>query len=67
MSLIIHLYSRNDICSLKLWRSYQRKKRKKKTACNFQTMTMNSVVIPHDERPNGNLGIFANIKLFVVS
>ena len=43
------------------------KKTKKKTACNFQTMTMNSVVIPHDERPNGKLGIFANIKLFVVS
>ena len=43
---------------------------KKTTAYNFQTMAMNSFVTcttPFDERPNGNLWIFANMKLFVVS
>ena len=54
ISVIIYLYSRNDICSLKLWRQYQsrtqfpRKTKKKTTTCNFQTMAMNSFVIPHD-------------------
>ena len=46
--------------------SSENKTKKKKTACNFQTMAMSSFVIPHDW-PNGNLCIYANIKLFVVS
>ena len=41
-------------------------KKKKKAAYNFQTMAMKSVVMPRDW-PDGNLFIYANIKLFVVS
>ena len=40
--------------------------KKKKAAYNFQTMAMKSVVMPRDW-PDGNLFIYANIKLFVVS
>ena len=53
ISVIIYLYSQNDICSLKLWRQYQPRtqlprKMKKNAACNFPTMAMSSFVISHD-------------------
>ena len=46
--------------------SSENEKKKKKAAYNFQTMAMKSVVMPRDW-PDGNLFIYANIKLFVVS
>ena len=38
-------------------------------ACNFQTMAMNSAVMPHDliKGRIGNFSYMANMKLFVVS
>ena len=57
ISVIVYLYSWNDIHRLKLWSInlelrflWKRKKNKKQktTASNFQTMAMNSFVIPHD-------------------
>ena len=63
ISVIIYLYSGNDkimeVVSTSNLVSSENVKKKKKTA-------MNSFVIPHDW-PNGNLCIYANIKLFVVS
>ena len=46
--------------------SSENEKKKEKAAYNFQTMAMKSVVMPRDW-PDGNLFIYANIKLFVVS
>ena len=53
ISVIIYLFSRNDMCSLKLLRLHQPRtqfpmKTKKTIACNFQTIAMNSFVISHD-------------------
>ena len=53
ISVIIYLFSRNDMCSVKLWRQHQPRtqfppKTKKAIACNFQAIAINSFVIPYD-------------------
>ena len=56
--------------SLKLWGQCQpqtqfpqktKKKKKRKTACDFQTMAINSFVIPHDLM-RGQMGTYAYLQ-----
>ena len=65
--VIIYLYSQSNMCHLKLWRQCQPrtqfpwKMKKKTTACNVQTIAMNSYVIPHDLM-RGQMGTYAYMQ-----
>ena len=62
-NIIFYLYSRNDISSLKLWKLLVSLETEKTTTTyNFQTMVMNSFVIPHDLMRN-QIGSYAYMQI----